>query len=217
MKVAIIGASGFVGSRTLKEALNRDHHVTAIVRHPERIADRHENLEVKKGNALDAQSLTPLLKGIDAVISTYNPGWENPRIYEEFLQGAGIIQQSVKDAGIKRFLLVGGAGSLYVAPGVQLVDTPEFPKEYKQGALAARDYLNVLKQDDVLEWTYLSPAILMHPGITTGRTGKYRTGTEEPVKDKSGESKISAEDLSVAILDEIENGRFIRKRFTVAY
>ena len=217
MKIAITGASGFVGLSTLKEALGRGHEVTAIVRRPERLTLKHDNLTLSPGDALESLSLTTLLKGHDAVISAYNAGWENPRIYDEFLQGARNIQQSTKEAGVKRFLVVGGAGSLYVAEGVQLVDTPQFPREYKQGALAARDYLNVLKQQTALDWTFLSPAILMHPGITTGRTGTYRTGTEEPVKDQSGESRISVEDLSIAILDEIEQGQFIKKRFTVAY
>lgn len=217
MKIAIVGASGFVGQPTVKEALERGHQVTAIVRRPERLAIKHENLTVVQGNALDAKSITPLLKGHDAVISTYNPGWDNPNIYEEFIQGASTIQQSTKEAGVKRFLIVGGAGSLYVAPGVQLIDTPAFPKEYKQGALGARDYLNILKKETELDWTFLSPAILMHPGITIGRTGKYRTGLDEPVKDENGESMISVEDLSIAIIDETGRGQFIKKRFTVAY
>ena len=217
MKIAIIGASGFVGQPTVKEALDRGHQVTAIVRRPERLSIKHKNLTVVEGNALDGNSITPILKGHDAVISTYNPGWDNPRIYDEFLQGAATIQQSTKDAGVKRFLIVGGAGSLYVAPGVQLIDTPAFPQEYKQGALGARDYLNILQKETELDWTFLSPAILMHPGITIGRTGKYRTGLDEPVKDEKGESIISVEDLSIAIVDEIERGKFIKKRFTVAY
>lgn len=217
MKIVLIGASGFVGSHLLTEALQRGHQVTAVVRHPEKITVSHPNLTVKKGDVLNEDEVAALVAGQDAVISAYNPGWHNPRIYEEFLEGAQAIQRGVKKAGVKRLLTIGGAGSLEIAPGVQLVDTPQFPAEYKAGATAARDYLNILKQETDLDWTFLSPAILMHPGIKTGRTGKYRTGTNQPVFNDKQESTISVEDLSVAILDEIENSQFIRQRFTVAY
>ncbi|MBT1703238.1 NAD(P)-dependent oxidoreductase [Chryseosolibacter indicus] len=217
MKVAIIGASGFVGTALLKEAVSRGYDITAIVRHPEKITVKDSKLTVKKGDAMDAQNIAELVKGHDAVISTYNAGWDNPNIYNDFLAGAQAIQEGTKAAGVKRFLFVGGGGSLEVAPGVQLVDTPKFPAEYKAGALAARDYLNILKKEKDLDWTFLSPAILMHQGIKDGRTGKYRLGTDQPVFDEKGESRISAEDLCVALLDELEKGQFIKKRFTVAY
>jgi putative NADH-flavin reductase len=217
MKVALIGASGFVGSHFLTEALERGHHVTAIVRHPEGVKVKHENLTVKKGDVYNEKELTALLPGHDAVLNTFNSGWTNPNIYDDFLKGSKSIQQATKNAGVKRLLVVGGAGSLEIAPGVQLVDTPQFPAEYKQGALAARDYLNILRKEEELEWTFLSPAILMHPGITDGRTGKYRIGTDQPVFNDAKESKISVEDLAIAFMDELENKKFIRKRFTVAY
>lgn len=217
MKIAIIGASGFVGTALVNEALKRGYEITAIVRNPDKIAVKDSNLTVKKGNALDSKNIEQLVAGHDAVLSTYNPGWDNPNIYDEFLAGAQAIQQGIKAAGVKRYLVVGGAGSLEVAPGVQLVDTPQFPAEYKSGALAARDYLNILKKESDLDWTFLSPAILMHPGITNGRTGKYRIGTDNPVTDSKGESRISVEDLCIALLDELEKGQFIKKRFTVAY
>jgi putative NADH-flavin reductase len=217
MKIALIGASGFVGSHVLAEALQRGHAVTAIVRHPEKITTVHPQLTVKKGDILNDEEVATLVKGHDAVVGAYNPGWGNPNIYNEFLEGSQSIQRGVKKSGVKRLLTVGGAGSLEVAPGVQLVDTPQFPAEYKAGALAARDYLNILKKEDQLEWTFLSPAILMHPGITDGRTGKYRTNTNQPVFDAKGESRLSVQDLSVAIVDELENNRFVRQRFTAAY
>jgi putative NADH-flavin reductase len=99
------------------------------------------------------------------VISTYNPGWTNPNIYADYLKGSRAVQEAVKKSGVQRFLVVGGAGSLYVAPGVQLIDTPQFPAEYKPGALAAREYLEVIRQEDRLDWTFVSPAIEMHQGI----------------------------------------------------
>lgn len=217
MKLVLIGASGFVGSHLLQEALQRGHRVTAVVRHPEKVTTLHPNLTVKKGDVLNEDEVAALVTGHDAVISAYNPGWHNPALYDEFLKGSQSIQNGVKKAGVKRLLVVGGAGSLEIAPGVQLVDTPQFPAEYKAGATGARDYLNLLKKETALEWTFLSPAILMHPGITTGRTGKYRTGGDQPVFNDKHESTISVEDLSVALLDEVENNRFIRQRFTVAY
>jgi len=217
MKIALIGASGFVGSHVLTEALQRGHTVTAIVRHPEKITVKHPNLTLKKGNAFNEDEVAALAKGHDAVVSTYNPGWGNPEIYKEFLEASQAIQRGVRKSGVKRLLTVGGAGSLEVAPGVQLVDIPQFPAEYKDGAKAARDYLNIIRKEDQLDWTFVSPAILMHPGITDGRTGKYRTGTDQPVFDAKGESRLSVEDLSVVIVDELENNRFVRRRFTAAY
>ncbi len=217
MKIALIGASGFVGSHVLTEALSRGHSVTAIVRHPEKITIQDPLLTVKKGDVLQEDEVAKLVAGHDVVISAYNPGWHNPRIYDEFLQGAQAIQQGVKKAGVGRLLVVGGAGSLEIAPGVQLVDSPDFPAEWKPGALAARDYLNILKNEKELDWTFLSPAIIMHPGVKTGRTGQYRTGSDQPVFNADKVSTVSVEDLSVALLDEAANQAFSRKRFTIGY
>jgi uncharacterized protein len=214
MKIALVGASGFVGSHVLQEALNRGHKVTGIIRHPEEIKVESKNLIVKKGDVLAPNQVSNLFKGHDAVVSAYNAGWKNPNIYSEYLKGAQSIQQEVKKAGVKRLLVVGGAGSLEVAQGKQLVDTPEFPEEWKQGALAARDYLNIIRKEKDLDWTFLSPAVMVVPGE---RTGKYNLGTNEAIKNEKGESKISVEDLSVAIIDEIENPRHSHQRFTVGY
>ncbi|GAB4041317.1 NAD(P)-dependent oxidoreductase [Spirosoma gilvum] len=214
MKLAIIGASGFVGSAVLAEALQRGHNVTAIVPHPEKVTTVDPNLTVKQGNAQDATALADLVAGHDAVISAFNAGWTNPNLYDDFLKGAETIEQGTKQAGVKRYLFVGGAGSLEVAPGVQLVDTPQFPAEWKPGALSARDYLTRLRQNTTLDWTFLSPAINLTPGE---RTGTFRTGTDQPVFDEKGESKITVADLAVAIVNEIEQPQFIQKRFTVGY
>lgn len=214
MKLVIIGASGFVGSEILKEALQRGHTVTAIVRHPEKITLTDAKLTVKQGDAQNADIVAQLVAGHDAVLSAYNAGWTNPNLYEDFLEGAKAIEKGTQQAGVKRLLMVGGAGSLEAAPGVQLVDTPQFPAEWKAGAKSARDYLNVLRQNTTLDWTFLSPAINLAPGK---RTGTFRIGTEQPVFDEKGESHISAADLAVAILNEIEQPQFIQKRFTVGY
>lgn len=216
MKIALIGASGFVGKAVLNELLERKHQVTAIVRHPEKL-DSAENLTISATDVMDEAALTQALKGHDAIISSYNAGWANPNLYEDYLKGSKTIQAAAKKAGVKRLFVIGGAGSLFIAPGQQLVDTDAFPKEYKPGALAARDYLNMLKEETELDWTFLSPAIEMHQGTAGIRKGTYRTGLDNPVVDENGRSVISVEDMSIAIVDEIEQPKHIRKRFTVAY
>ena len=214
MKIALIGATGFVGSAVLNEALNRGHEVTAMARNTGKITAQSEKLTAVEADADDTATLAEILKGHDAVISTYNAGWTNPNYYDDFIKASESIQQAVKLSGVKRLLVVGGAGSLEIAPGVQLVDTPEFPAEYKVAAGAARDYLNIIKKENDLDWTFLSPAINLHPGK---RTGVFRLGTDKPVFDNEGKSEIAVEDLAVAIIDELEQNRFIKKRFTLGY
>lgn len=216
MKVALIGASGFVGNAILKELLQRGHQVTAIVRNPEKITPL-ENVTVVSANVLNETEVSNALVGHDAVISAYNAGWTNPNLYNEFLKGSQAIQEAVRQSGVKRLIVVGGAGSLYISPEQQIVDTEGFPEEWKPGALAARDYLNIIKNETALEWTFLSPAVEMHQGTSGIRKGTYRTGLENPVFGADNRSIISVEDTAVAIVDELENPKHIRQRFTVAY
>ena len=216
MKVALIGASGFVGNAILIELQQRGHQVTAIVRNPEKVTIK-ENVIVVSANVLNEKELPVVLTGHDAVISAYNAGWTNPDLYNEFLQGSKAIQSAVKKAGIKRLIIVGGAGSLYNEANEQIVDTEGFPKDWKPGALAARDYLNIIREEKELDWTFLSPALEMHPGTSGTRKGAYRTGLENPVFDENMRSVISVEDVGAAIADELENPQNIRKRFTIAY
>ncbi|ETZ19924.1 NAD(P)-dependent oxidoreductase [Pedobacter sp. V48] len=216
MKTALIGASGFVGTAILKELLNRGHEVTAIVRSPEKIKIGSNKLTVKGVDVNDTLALTDVLGGNDAIISAYNSGWANPNLYNDFVAGSEAIQKAVKASGVDRLIVVGGAGSLEI-DGKQLVDGPDFPAEYKAGATAARDYLTTLKQEQGLEWSFFSPAIEMHPGITTGRTGKYRLGTNSPVFNEDGRSILSVQDLAMAIVDELENNKHPRQRFTAGY
>jgi len=215
MKIAIIGATGFVGSKLVTEFINRGHEVTAVSRQP--VPDGRPGVNAVKSDVFKVDALAHALSGHDVVVSAYNPGWENPDIYEEAIAGSKSLQEAVKKSGAKRYIYIGGAGSLYVAPDVQLIDTPEFPAEYKMGASAARDYLNFLKVEKDLDWVFFSPAIEMHQGITTGRTGKYRYGLENPVLDDNGRSILSAEDLAVVIADEVENPKHHKQRFTAAY
>ncbi|PWU01306.1 MAG: histidine kinase [Bacteroidetes bacterium] len=216
MKVALIGATGFVGKAILNELLQRGHQVTAIARNLEAVQQK-KNLITKQVNVLDAEAVSEAVKGHDAVISAYNAGWTNPNLYNEFLQGSQAIQEGVRRSGVKRLFVNGGAGSLFVNEGLQNVDTPDFPAEWKAGALAARDYLNILKKEQDLDWAFLSPALEMHPGTSGERKGTYRTGKDTPVYNEAGRSVISVEDVAVAIVDEIESPKHTRTRFTVAY
>jgi putative NADH-flavin reductase len=213
MKIALIGANGFVGSAILKEALDRGHEVIAIVRHPEKLKP-HPKLRPTQGDVYNDSEVARMVTGHDAVISAFNPGWGNPDIYNLQVKGAQAIINGVKQAGIKRLLFVGGAGSLEVKPGVQAVDLPGFPAEYKQGALATREALNMLRKESGLDWSFLSPSADLSPGQ---RTGKFRLGADQMLSDANGESRISTQDYAVAMIDEVERPAHIRQRFTVGY
>lgn len=213
MKLALIGPTGFVGSAILTEALQRGHAVTALSRHPEKLAAQ-PGLRVARADVLDPAQVADAVAGHDAVISAYNPGWSDPQIHDNFLRGTRAIFDGVKRGGVKRVLVVGGAGSLYVAPGVQLVDTPTFPAEWKQGALAAREALNLIRQESALDWTFVSPAVFLEPGE---RTGRFRLGGDEVLMNGDQPARLSVADLAVAIVDEIEKPQHLQKRFTAGY
>lgn len=213
MNIALIGGTGFVGSAVLTELLSRGHAVTALARHPDKLGAQ-ANLKVVKADVTQPAEVAAAVAGHDAVVSAYNPGWAEADLFRLFGQGYDAILAGLKQAGVKRVLAVGGAGSLEVAPGLQLVDTPEFPAEWKQGALAARDLLTRLRGETTLDWTFLSPPIALAPGE---RTGRYRVGGDQLLPGQ-GEAPagISVADLAVAIVDEIEKPRHVRQRFTVA-
>lgn len=213
MKIALIGGTGFVGSAVLEELLQRGHQVTALARDPAKYTAR-DGLTVAKADVLDAAQVADAVRGADAVVSAYNPGWQEPKIHDLFLQGTRAVFDGVKRGGVKRLLVVGGAGSLFVAPGVQGVDTPDFPEPWKQGALAAREALNLIRLETSLDWTFLSPAAILEPGP---RTGKFRLGGDQMLMNGDNPAKISVTDLAVAIADEIETPRHVQKRFTAAY
>ncbi len=215
MKIALIGATGFVGSNILNELANRNHEVTAIARNPKE--SELANVNFVKADIFNTEELSEILKNHDVVVSAYNPGWTNPNIYDDFIAGSNAIVEGVKKSGVIRFITIGGAGSLFVAPNLQAVDTPDFPKEIYPGASAARDFLNLIKEEKELDWAFFSPAFEMHQGITTGRTGKYRLGLENPVFDENQRSILSGEDLAVVIADEVENPKHHQIRFTAAY
>jgi len=216
MKIALIGATGFVGTAVLAELLQRGHQVTALVRNPAKL-DARPMLAAQALDANDADAVAAAVRGHDAVVSAFNPGWDAPDLYARFMQGSAAIDAGVEKSGVRRLLVVGGAGSLFVAPGVQMVDTAEFaqhvPPNVIPGAKAARDALTALRGNTALEWTFLSPPALLQPGE---RTGKYRVGGEELLMAGDKPAGISVADLAVAIVDELETPRHVRARFTVA-
>ncbi|WP_442795230.1 NAD(P)-dependent oxidoreductase [Pelobium manganitolerans] len=216
MKIAIVGATGFVGKALVNEALNRGHEVIALARNSGKLAFENEKLTTKDVDVLNTEETADIFQNAELIVSAFNAGWENPNLYNDFLAGSKAVEKAAKKAG-KRLIVIGGAGSLYIAPTLQLVDTDGFPAEFKNGAKAARDYLNHLQSQTDFDWTFFSPAIEMHPGINTGRTGKYRLGKDEPVFDAANSSKLSVEDLAVAIIDEAEQAKHVRQRFTAAY
>lgn len=202
MRVALIGASGTGGSRLLAELSRRCHQVTAIARHPDKIA-KLPGVTAKKGDVFDKASLAALLKGHDAVISSVHFTASDPKL----------LVEAVKQSGVKRYFVVGGAGSLEVAPGVKLIDTPQFPAAYKAEAAKGGEFLDLLRKDRDLDWTFLSPSAVIGPGE---RTGKFRLGKDQLLTNDKG-SSISWEDYAIAAVDELEKPAHIRERFTVGY
>ena len=213
--VVLIGASGFVGTAILNELLNRGHKVTAIVRDPAKVTASNPNLKVIQADVTDTDVLIEASKGKDAVISAYNPGWKNPNIYEETLKNYPLIVDSVKKAGVERLLIVGGAGTLFYAPGKMVMDADDVPAKLLPGIKSLGEfYLNALRKENDIDWIFLSPAANMTPGE---RTGKFRIGKDDLVVDVNGDSNISVEDYAVAMVDELEQKKYHKERFTIGY
>ena len=203
MKIAVIGASGNAGSRITTELARRGHSVTAIARHPEKIASG-ANVTPTRGDVMDQAGLARLLAGHDAAISSVH-----------FLDSDPVkLIGAARESKVGRYLVVGGAGSLEVAPGVRLVTTPGFPVAYKAEAEKGAAFLDLLRAETELNWTFLSPSALFTAGE---RTGKFRLGTDQLLIASDGKSSISFEDFAVALADEIERPAHIRQRFTVGY
>ena len=207
MKIAIIGATGLVGAKILSEALDRGHEVTAIVRNPERLPT-HPKLTAARGDATEPAELASLVAGHDVVISAFNPGMD------ESGTGTRSIIAAVKRSKVERLLIVGGAGSLEIAPGKRLVDQPDFPAQWKEGALRTAEFLDQLRGETEFDWAFVSPAAMLAPGA---RTGHYRVGGDQFMTDSAGKSHISLEDYAVAMLDETERPQHHRARLSVAY
>ena len=202
MKIALIGATGNAGSRILAELSQRGHQVTAIVRKPEAVPAL-PGVTAVKGDVHDQAGLANLLAGHDAVISSAHFTASDPNK----------LIEAVRASGVKRYLVVGGAGSLEVAPGVKLIDTPELPAMYKAEASGGNVFLDILRDEKALDWTFLSPSALFVAGE---RTGKFRLGKDALLTNDKG-SSISFEDYAIALADELESPRHSRQRFTVGY
>jgi uncharacterized protein len=203
MKVAVIGATGNAGSRILRELLDRGHQVTAIVRNVG-LVPTHRHVVARSGDANDADALAKLLAGHEAVISSLH-----------FLAADPVkLIAAVRGAAVPRYLVVGGAGSLQVAPGVRLVDTDDVPAAYRGESLAGAAFLDLLRATDDIGWTFLSPSAEFVPGA---RTGNFRLGGEAVLRDAQGRSWISYEDYAVALVGELERPKHLRQRFTVGY
>ncbi len=213
--VALIGASGFVGTAILNELLERGHKVTAIARNPEKVKTKNDRLTLVKADVAEVETIIETCHGKDAIISAYNPGWANPNIYEETLRNYPLILESAKRAGVKRLLCVGGAGTLFCAPGLRVVDSGVIPEEILGGVKSLGEfYLNTLMNEHDIDWVFFSPAGTLEPGE---RTGKFRLGKDDLVVDAEGNSRISVEDYAVAMVDELENPAHHYERFTIGY
>lgn len=211
MRIVLIGAKGMIGQRILRAALKRGHEVTAIIRDLSQAPTFDENLTLVQGDVFDEALLANTFSGKDAVISAFGP---KPGKEKELVEATKALIKGVKNAGVPRLLAIGGAASLEVAPGVKLIDTPEFPEAWKAIASAHAEALEIYRKETEIDWTNLSPAAMIAPGESTG---KYRTDNERLVVDEQGQSRISAEDYAMAMIDELENPKHSRMRFTVAY
>lgn len=203
MKIALIGASGRVGSRLLAEMLRRGHDVTGIARNTSDVPPQ-SHLTLRSADANEPSSIAPILRGHDVVASAMKFAATDPHA----------VITAVKRSGVKRLMVVGGAGSLQVPPGVLLMDTAGFPGAYKPEAVAGRGFLDVLRGEKELDWTFLSPSAEFLPGE---RTGKFRIGRDELLAGADDRSWISMEDYAIAFVDELETPRHTRERFTVGY
>ncbi|HEX4495179.1 MAG TPA: NAD(P)-dependent oxidoreductase [Thermoanaerobaculia bacterium] len=211
MKIAIFGASGWIGGTVAREALGRGHEVTAVVRDPGRLT--LEGVRVVKADALDAEQIAAAAAGHDAAGAAISGRRDGEA--RHIVDAARALLAGVPRAGVARLVWAGGAGSLEGAPGVRLVDTPQFPAEWKPEALAQAEALELFRgAGPGVEWIYISPAAILEPGA---RAGHFRIGGDQLLTDDKGESRISVDDYAVAFVDEIERGTHARQRITVAY
>ncbi len=210
MKLVIFGTTGMIGSRILDEALSRAHQVTAITRDPSRFSISHQNLTIVAGNALNPASVVDVIKGHDAVLSAIGTSGSSVEVIAD---AARSLIEGLSQSGIRRLVVVGGAGVLEVEPGVQFVDSPNFFEEYRPLGLVHREAYNLYKTSD-LDWTFVCPAAEIAPGE---RTGKFQVGADRLLTNEKGESRISAEDFAIAFVNEVETPQYIHHRLTVAY
>lgn len=215
-EVLLIGATGFVGSAILNELVSRGHKVTAVVRNPKEGTAR-KGVTVVKEDVANVDAIAALAKGKDAVISAYNPGWANPEIGRLTTENYPKIVEAAKKSGVGRLLIVGGAGTLFVKPGLRVVDSGAIHAEIMDGVRTLGNFfLDVLSKEDGIDWVFFSPAGAFDEKGT--RTGKFRLGKDDLIIDeKTGTSHISVEDYAVAMVDELEKPTHHKERFTIGY
>ena len=214
-KTALIGASGFVGDAILKELLSRGYEVEALVRNPENVKVQSPRLTVRKVDVADTKALAADLKGYETVISAYNPGWANPDIYSLTLQNYPRIVEAAKEAGVRRLLIVGGAGTLFCAPGLRVVDSGAIPAEIMGGVRSLGEfYLDTISKEKATDRVFSSPAGSLEPGEASG---VYRLGKDDLIVDSEGNSRITVGDYAKAMVDELESPRHHQERFTIGY
>lgn len=213
--VLLIGATGFVGSAVLNELLERGHKVTAVVRNAAKLP-QNELLTAVEQDVSDVEAIAKLAEGKDAVISAYNPGWMNPEIEKLITENYPKILEAAKKSGVERLLIVGGAGTLFCAPGLRLVDSGALPAEIMGGVRPLGDfYLNTLTNEDSIDWVFFSPAgVLDEEGK---KTGNYRLGKDDLIVDAEGNSHISVQDYADALVNELEKPAHHKERFTIGY
>ena len=216
MKIAVIGATGYVGRAVVAELAARGHQVVALARQVEQVAAA-ENVSAVAAD-IHSADFVQQLQGVDGVVSAFNPGWSNPNIGADYTRGAAAIVEAAKAAQVPYLLVVGGAGSLYVAPDLQVIDTPDFPREIYDGANAARHLLADLKQRNDVNWAFVSPPARLGAdgGFSEERTGTYRLGKDDLLMDGELPAGISVADLAIAIADDVEQRAHLHQRFTVA-
>lgn len=213
--VLLIGATGFVGSAILNELVSRGHKVTAVVRNPEKL-ECVKGVEAVKADVADVDAIAKLAEGKDAIISAYNPGWMNPDIARLITENYPKILEAAKKSGVERLLIVGGAGTLFCAPGLRVVDSGAIPEEIMGGVRPLGDfYLSTLTQEQDIDWTFFSPAGAFDE--KGERTGQFRLGKDDLIVDANGQSHISVQDYAVAMVDELEKPAHHKERFTIGY
>ena len=213
--VLLIGATGFVGSAVLNELVSRGHKVTAVARNVEKVA-KSELVDVVKEDVANVDAIAKLAEGKDAIISAYNPGWTNPDIATLISETYPKILSAAKKSGVERLLIVGGAGTLFCAPGLRVVDSGAIPEEIMGGVRPLGDfYLNTLMNENDIDWVFFSPAgVFDQQGK---KTSNYRLGKDDLIVDAEGNSHISVQDYADAMVNELEKPAHHKERFTIGY